>query len=289
MTKQASLEHAVVRSTVRLLAGASALELSSVGTGFFYKVIDGPSNRGRVLIVTNKHVVRDAACVQFVVSGAPDALDLDEHHQPRGRRDQLVTWALNGVVYDHPDPLIDICAVDVTHPIGQCMDSMGQLRSVFLDSTWLGDEQDATNMRDIEQVLVVGYPRGIWDEHNNMPIARRGTSATHPRALYGGKREFLVDVAAFAGSSGSPVFAYESPMFRAADGAFSPGTKMQLIGVVWGVHEASIEGELRSVEIPSAARQVPVVTTSLSLAIAHHADALRDIDALVMQRIRLGR
>lgn len=272
------IEHALVRSTVRLLAGLSGAPPTSVGTGFFYKIVHPTANIGKILIVTNKHVVRGAEVIHFVLSSATSAANLNEQHQPVGRKDQEIAWPLAGNLYLHPDPEIDLCGIDVTIPVGHVMEPGNQLRSMFLDAHWLPQSIDKKNMRDVEQVLVVGYPRGLWDNHNNMPIVRLGTTATHPLAHYQNKRNFLVDVAAFPGSSGSPVFSYEAPMFRQADGSFTPGTKVQFIGVVWGVIEWSVEGELKVVEIPSAQKHVPVISTSLNLAIALHAEAIRDLD-----------
>ena len=279
------VEHALVRSTVRLMAGANGKPPTSTGTGFFYKVIHPTAGIGKVLIVTNKHVVRGAEVIHFVLSSALSAADLNDHHQPIGRKDEPVVWPLAGNLYLHPDPDTDLCAIDVTIPTGLVIGAGRQLRSMFLDSSWLPQAQDKNGMRDVEQVLVVGYPRGIWDEHNNMPVSRIGTTATHPMAHYQGKRNFLVDVAAFPGSSGSPVFSYEAPMFRQADGSYSPGTKVQFIGVVWAVIEWNVQGTLRVVEIPSATSQVPVISTSLNLAVALHAEAIRDLDELIFPGI----
>lgn len=284
-TANMPVEHALVRSTVRLLAGLSAAPPTSVGTGFFYKVIHPTANIGKVLIITNKHVVREAEVIHFVLSSAASVTNLNEQHQPVGRMDQEIVWPLAGNLYLHPDPEIDLCGIDVTIPTGSVLQSGNQLRSMFLDSSWLPASADKQTIRDVEQVLVVGYPRGLWDNHNNMPIARLGTTATHPLALYQSKRNFLIDVAAFQGSSGSPVFSYEAPMFRQADGSFTPGTKVQFIGVVWGVVEWSVEGKLKVVEIPSAQEQVPVISTSLHLAIALHAEAIRDLDEQIFPRL----
>lgn len=114
-----------------------------------------------------------------------------------------------------------------------------------------------------------------------MPIARVGTTATNPIARYQGKPNFLVDVAAFSGSSGSPVFSYEAPMFRTAEGSFSPGTKVQFIGLIWGVIESTTKGELKIIDIPSAFKQVPVMHTPLNLAIALQAQEVLTLDRLV--------
>jgi S1-C subfamily serine protease len=277
------VEHALVRSTVRLLAGKNGAPPTSTGTGFFYKVTVGAL--AKVLIVTNKHVIAGADVVHFVLSSAPLVANLDQHHQPVGRQDQTISLPLAGNTFMHPDPAVDLCGIDVTIPAGQVLQGGRQLRAMFLDSSWLPDKADRPRIRDVEQVLVVGYPKGLWDDYNNMPIARLGTTATHPLALYQGKRNFLVDVAAFAGSSGSPVFSYEAPMFRQADGAYTPGTKVNFIGVVWGVMEASTMGKMQPTEIPSALAEVPVVTTSLNLAISLHAEAVRDLDEAVFPGI----
>jgi len=279
------IEHALVRSTVQIRAGVRGAAPTSTGTGFFYKVSHPTTNMAKLLIVTNKHVIKGADIVHFVLSSAQSIATLDEQHQPIGRKDQSFSLTLAGNVYLHPDPEIDLCGIDVTIPVGQVLQVGSQIRCMFLDSSWLPQKADKATIRDIEQVLVVGYPRGLWDEHNNMPISRAGTTATHPLAHYQGKRNFLVDVAAFSGSSGSPVFSYEAPMFRQPNGSYTPGTKVHFIGIVWGVMESSTAGELQVKEIPSALTQIPVLSTSLNLAIALHSDAIRDLDELIFPGI----
>jgi hypothetical protein len=60
----------------------------------------------------------------------------------------------------------------------------------------------------LEDIVMVGYPIGLWDKVNNMPIIRRGITATHPKLPYNGREEFMIDAACFPGSSGSPVVLY---------------------------------------------------------------------------------
>jgi hypothetical protein len=87
-------EHAIVRCTVRILAGIDACSLNSVGTGFFYKVVHPTTNLAKILVVTNKHVVRGAQVVQLVISSAQELSELDQHGQPVGRRDDVINWML---------------------------------------------------------------------------------------------------------------------------------------------------------------------------------------------------
>jgi S1-C subfamily serine protease len=281
-----SIENSLVRSTVRVMAGKDGQEPFSVGTGFYYKVQHPDTNMAKILILTNKHVVKGADYIRFVHSYADSLEDLDEHHQPVGRVDKTEQLPIAPFVFNHPNPDIDLCAIDITLIVAPLLNSGKKLRTMILDSSWMVEDGDKNNVRDIEQVLVVGYPRGIWDQHNNMPISRVGNTATHPFAKYQNKQDFLIDVAAFQGSSGSPVFSYEAPMFRQASGAYTPGTKVNLIGVVWGVIESSVEGDLKVVEIPSAMKHVPIMNASLNLALALHAEVIKDLDTLILPTIQ---
>ncbi|OYT91666.1 MAG: hypothetical protein CFE43_12015 [Burkholderiales bacterium PBB3] len=283
------VENAIARCTVRILAGIDEASLNSVGTGFFYKVVHPITNLSKTLVVTNKHVISNAKVVRIVISSAEDLSDVNQYGQPVGRQDDVINWSLAGHLFEHPDAEIDLCGIDVTLPLGNILHSGRQLRAMFLDSTWLPESQDLALVRDIEQVLVVGYPNGMWDQHNNMPVARQGVTATHPLAPYQGKSNFLIDVAAFGGSSGSPVFTYETPLFRLAHGGLTPGTRVQFIGVVWGVVEQALSGELKQVEIPAVQTTVAIVKASLNLAIALHSRAVLALDELVFPGITAGR
>lgn len=271
-------EDALVLTTVRISAGPINAEPTSFGTGFLYKVTHGDVDVVKCLLITNKHVVRGAEVVHFVISHAASVTDLNEQHQPVGRQEKQFTMPLAGNLFLHRDANVDLCAIDVTIPIGNMLVAGTKIRSLIIDASWLPGAVDRKNMRTVEPVMVIGYPLGLFDSHNNMPIARRGATATHPLAHYNNKRDFLIDVAAYAGSSGSPVFAFESPFYRQDDGNLAPGSKAQFIGVVWGVIEAESEGTLHPVEIPSALTQVPSMQTSLNLAIALHGDLIRDFD-----------
>lgn len=285
--KKMPVEHALTRSTVRILAGFVGAPPNSVGTGFFYKVENPTTRVAKVLILTNKHVVEGADVVQFMIPCATSVTELDDYFQPTDRIDREFTWPIKPHLYTHPDPNVDLCAIDVTVLAGAMLQDH-KLRIMFLDVGWLPGADDRKMMRDIEQVLVVGYPQGIWDQHNNMPIARTGTTATHPLGRYQGNRNFLVDVAAYQGSSGSPVFAYEAPLFRNPDGNYTPGTKVNLLGVVWAVVEQTVTGDIRVEEVPSSFKHVPVVKASLNLAVALHADAIRELDEIIRATLPLA-
>ena len=90
--------------------------------------------------------------------------------------------------------------------------NIGELDIVSLDYDDTDQYQDhpyPLEEREIpvtSQVTMVGYPSGLWDSKNNYPIVRQGNIATPPNVDFNGKEEFLIDIALYPGSSGSPVF-----------------------------------------------------------------------------------
>lgn len=283
MDRKLCAEDALAYSTVRVLAGKNGCAPTSVGTGFLYQVNDKEKNLSKIFIITNKHVIKNSEVIHFKLTHAKT---LEEATETKGnnKSSQDITWQLAGNVVNHQSSEVDLCAIDITIPVGSILSTGNKLRSMILDSSWLATQSELEAAKYVEQVLVVGYPRGIWDYHNNLPIARTGTTATHMNENYENKTNFLLDIAAFQGSSGSPVFLYQSPFFRQPDGSISPGTKIKLIGVIWGVIESDIQGEMKIVNVPSSNSSVPVMKSSLNLAIALQASLILDIDAQIFNK-----
>jgi hypothetical protein len=101
---------------------------------------------------------------------------------------------------------------------------------------------------------MVGYPIGLWDTHNNRPIFRKGITATQPGLPYNGKKEFLVDIAALPGSSGSPIFLYKEGL----NVVNSVGNKLAgrddkffFIGVLYGGPMYNAKGEIKIQNVPT--------------------------------------
>lgn len=88
----------------------------------------------------------------------------------------------------------------------------------------------------IQEILMVGYPIGLSDEVNNLPILRKGITASHIGADFQGKNEFLIDAACFPGSSGSPVFIYP--------GKESSYPRPRLLGILWGGPQHNVTGKI---------------------------------------------
>ncbi len=120
---------------------------TSVGTGFLYKVAHAGTNIAKCLLITNKHVVHGAEVVHFLISHTESVTDLNEQHQPVGRQDQLFAMSLAESLYLHRDENVDLCAIDMTIPIGNLLGTGKKIRSMIIDASWLPNEIDRKNMR----------------------------------------------------------------------------------------------------------------------------------------------
>lgn len=242
---------------------------TSTGTGFFFQFV---LDSGKVvpIIITNRHVVKDA-----------NRGTLRLHTQQGHTYTTVTADAFESRWYGHPDASVDLCML-LADPILDTATSSGHsvLYSAYtLDSLLTSSEW--SNLIAIEDVIMVGYPNGIWDSVNNMPLLRRGITATHPNRNYEGRSEFVVDMACFPGSSGSPVILYNSGVFETREGFSIGGTRAKLIGILWGGPQHTAQGELVVVNIPTAAIPVALSRIPNNLGFVIKADRIRDFEKIV--------
>lgn len=191
-----SLFYAVVKLTA-LLDG----EPSHTGTGFFMSFRNEVEETD-FAIFTNKHVLEGADQVEVV-------FHLGENGAPSGKLvSKLIT--IDPTTYvGHPDGFVDLCALRIGEIVKRDWHAGTPLYFRPLGVEIIPTENGWANFDAMEEVTMIGCPNGIFDEVNNLPIARRGITASPLAKKYNGKNEFMVDMACFPGSSGSPVFVYD--------------------------------------------------------------------------------
>lgn len=64
-----------------------------------------------------------------------------------------------------------------------------------------------------------------WDAYNNMPITRRGITATPLHVDFENAPRFLIDAAIYGGSSGTPVFVFNQGSYTKPDGGLYAGIR----------------------------------------------------------------
>lgn len=136
----------------------------------------------------------------------------------------------------------------------------------------------------VENILMVGYPIGLWDEANVLPIIRAGITATHPAIEYGGRAEFMIDAACFGGSSGSPVFYNGGSSRLTRDGNVSMGApQIWLLGVLWGGPVFESTGEIRAVAVPTGSQSIAVIGLHMNLGYVIKARRILEFRALLQR------
>lgn len=164
-----------------------------MGTGFFFVFQIGESSYP--FIITNKHVVENCNSMQITISKKRE-IDNPES----------VAFKLEGIQsikLDHSKHNVDICAI----PAIDLFNDNFELDIAYLTQSDIRTNE-IKNLNFVEDILMVGYPRGVIDEYNNLPVFRKGITATHPGIKFNNQKIFLIDMTITNGSSGSPVYLY---------------------------------------------------------------------------------
>jgi hypothetical protein len=130
---------------------------------------------------------------------------------------------------------------------------------------------------------MIGYPNGIWDDVNNVPIIRRGITATPLKIDHQGRREFMIDAACFPGSSGSPVLLVNVGSYwitqPGGDRAFVGGDRIILLGVLYAGPVQTVTGEIVVTPVPTDTRPVPVSKIPINLGLCIKASRIMEFEA----------
>jgi hypothetical protein len=108
---------------------------------------------------------------------------------------------------------------------------------------------------------MIGYPNGIWDQANNLPIVRKGITATNPMHNYNGLPIFVIDCACFPGSSGSPVLIANFGSYSNANGGVVLGSRLIFLGVLYAGPQHSAAGEIQIIDVPL--QQTPIILSHI--------------------------
>lgn len=225
----------------------------STGTGFVFNYEH--NDKHFLFIVSNKHVVKDAieGRLEFNLKkdGEPDL----------GNKYTLTITDFENIWIGHPDTDID---VDITPfvPI------LNELKKVNVDiyyraipASLIPSENITREIDAVEDIIFIGYPNGIYDKKNLLPIVRKGITATPANIDFEGQPTFVIDASIFPGSSGSPVFICNVGSYtkKGTNDLFA-GTRLMFLGIVASVFIKQDINTLEVVTIP--AKDVPIVKTN---------------------------
>jgi hypothetical protein len=263
----------LIHSTVRIECVTAAGRGS--GSGYFFSFLE-QGKEHVPCIVTNKHVVAGARRGMFHLTRKA------EDNSPKlGDYASFSFDDFESMWIGHPDPSIDL-AVFLIGPILNRARARGEsLHIAPLGKSIIATSDLLDALPSMEEIIMIGYPNGIWDAKHNLPVIRRGITATHPKLPYNGKPEFLIDAACFPGSSGSPVFLANLGSFVGAHGDLCPGNRIALLGTLYAGPQHTATGEVVVVDVPTDTRAVAISSIPNNLGLVIHASKLLDFEAIL--------
>ena len=231
------------------------------GSGFFYsRLAPGEEDRPQwrtiedMWLVTNRHVVIPR--IQDV-EYAPTTLTF--RLRKLGSSDVL-NWepiplsadALDSLAKFHPDSTVDVAVINIYDILAsRARGEREYVHPYFLHSGNFAGENNI-EVEASSEVLVVGYPRGFYDDVNLFPIVKSGIIASRWKAGFRGRPYFLVDAKLFPGSSGSVVISKPTDLVvKEGKVMMADEKQFAFLGVYSGEH---------------VLREAPVVVGNLTIA-----------------------
>jgi hypothetical protein len=156
-------------------------------------------------------------------------------------------------------------------------DAEGNLDQLFflpIQAGHIPSEAEERRFPAILEVAMIGYPSGLADQANNLPIIRRGTTASHIGIDFDGLPDVAVDIACFPGSSGSPIAIY--------DPHFLPTSTARFIGVLYQGATLSVQGIATRTNIPTRLSDSAGYEAMINLGFAIKARKVRELAEAVL-------
>lgn len=257
--KAMSLSEMITYSTV-LIRCQYANGTSGSGTGFIINLCKNDVEGTCIpVLITNNHVVENSIKTVFEFCRA------DEDGNPIDTEPFSFTYEGNSWIH-HPDSDVDLRCLLLAEALNKLNESKIRIFYLPLETDLIPTQQTISELSAMEDVVMVGYPIGLSDTYNHKPIIRRGITSSHPKKNYRGKREILLDMACYPGSSGSPVFILNQGTFTTPKG-ISVGNRIILLGILYGGHEFSAKGVLTFANLPNVPSPVTNIPINLGIMI----------------------
>jgi len=254
----------------------------STGTGFFFSFLYDENTKTSVpTIVTNKHVIKNAITGKLRFS-----LQDSEGTPLKGEYVDLIIDNFEKRWIMHPDNEVDLCILPIAYIHREIEKSKKNLYYTTLSMKDIPDTMEISNtLSRIEDVTIVGYPDGIWDSYNNMPIVRKGITATSLQLDFENKPRFLVEAAIYGGSSGSPVYIFNQGSYSLFNGGVAFGDRLRLVGIIYAVAQHTVDGDIKIIDVPTNKMPKAITQIPNNLGVAIHSRKLKEFEKILEERI----
>jgi V8-like Glu-specific endopeptidase len=263
------LAHSTVRIECDLPDGCL-----STGTGFFYS-LNKKEGQHVPVIITNKHVIENASKGRFILTlqdsgGGPKV----------GTNHGFEVDNFQSFWRPHPDTSVDLCAMPIAPLLRQSEQQDKKFFYIPFDKSLIPTPLEIEDMMGMEKITMVGYPNGLWDRVNNLPIFRQGVLASDYKRDWNGEKEFLIDSACFPGSSGSPVMLFDIGSYQTKKGNFFGSSRIKILGVLYAGPQHTVEGEIKVVMVPVQHKAISIAGIPNNLGVIIKSERLLDFESV---------
>lgn len=253
------------------------------GTGFFfnykleeYKTIP--------FIVTNKHVVKG------MTTGIFRFTKVDTKGNPVYKDHfQIQIEQFEQKCIFHPDESVDLCIFPLAWIVNIAAAQGILLFHKVFEESLIPTVEHVKNLDAVEDILMIGYPNGLWDSVNNMPLVRKGITATDIKFDYEGRKEFIIDAACFPGSSGSPVLICDVGGYRDKQGNLNWGcSRVFLLGILYAGPQLTITGEIKVETVQNIQQKICAIShIPNNLGYVIKAERIMDFIPIIKQKFNI--
>ena len=195
---------------------------NSFGTGFIFNY---KAEEGKFIpfLITNYHVVENATRIitEFVRA---------EDNKPQ-TKNRIKVELDSKKFLSFSNKVLDISAIPIAPITNQILQSGTNIFYRVIDNNIIPKKDQLSELSAIEEITFIGYPNGIYDTENMLPIVRRGITATPIWNDFNNQKKFLIDAGVYPGSSGSPVFIFNQGSFSTNQGLVV-GSRLMFIGML---------------------------------------------------------
>jgi hypothetical protein len=259
----------LIHTTVRI--ETSSANGDGSGTGFFFHFCRD-DKRNVPVIVSNRHVIDGATTgLIHITLRKPGKQEPD-----LGKHVAVPIKNFESLWVKHPDPHVDLAVFPIAQVLQLLQDQGQEAYYIPFEMSLVAEPTFMSSLSAVEDIVMVGYPTGLWDFAHNLPIVRRGITATAPYVDFTGQPFFMIDCACFPGSSGSPVFLYNVGMHIDKQGNTNLGaTRVKLLGILFAGPQFTAQGEIKVLPVPTASQPVALSRIPTNLGLCVKADQLK--------------
>ena len=157
-----------------------------------------------LFLVTNRHVIQKSQDITLIFNKRTENNTV--------LLGDTIKFRLKNVEkawYPHPNDKVDLAIFDFGDTLNYFQDLKDLKENPYItpiSSNIIYTEEKQNFLNPIEEIIFIGYPRGLYDKIHNLPFVRKGLTSTLINIDYKGLPIFIIDASVFPGSSGSPVY-----------------------------------------------------------------------------------